>query len=289
MSDGIHRKFLETLGWEGQELEEFLPDWINAARFMQLTDGDVRRAVEEWIPAYWNISLAGVRKSVAACIREAADVAKMGRYLQEGKKVLYSTMPSSPVCITANKLAGEGKLHISYPYFVVTSVLGAFFNKDTGELFSGSCMDPHCHHCGMNCMRADSVLSGLIPKPTVTWNWGLQCNESPKTDEMIFSLGNTEWDNVLTTMPHDAPLGDSEADDDERVEYLKEEIRVSQEQVTQHTGIEVREEHLRAAVTEYMGYLRRMERLTDLVMNADPQPLTGNELALMGSRRPSGS
>ena len=282
MSDGIHRKFLETLGWTGQELEEFLPDWLNTARFLHLTDEDVRRAVEEWIPAYWNISLSGVRKSIAACIREAADTAKMGAYMREGKKVLYSTMPSCPVCITANKLAGEGRLEISYPYFIVTSILGAFFNKSTDQLFNGSCMDPNCHHCGMNCMRADSVMSGTIPKPTVTWNWGLQCNESPKTDEMIFTLGKAEWDNVLTTIPHDAPLGDSEADDDERVEYLKEEIRVSQEEVTQHTGIEVREEHLRAAVSEYMGYLKRIEHLTDLVMNADPQPLTGNELALMG-------
>ena len=282
MSDGIHRKFLETLGWTGQELEEFLPDWLNTARFLHLTDEDVRRAVEEWIPAYWNISLSGVRKSIAACIREAADTAKMGAYMREGKKVLYSTMPSCPVCITANKLAGEGRLEISYPYFIVTSVLGAFFNKSTDQLFNGSCMDPNCHHCGMNCMRADSVMSGTIPKPTVTWNWGLQCNESRKTDEMIFTLGKAEWDNVLTTIPHDAPLGDSEADDDERVEYLKEEIRVSQEEVTQHTGIEVREEHLRAAVSEYMSYLKRIEHLTDLVMNADPQPLTGNELALMG-------
>lgn len=205
MSDGIHRKFLETLGWTGQELEEFLPDWLNTARFLHLTDEDVRRAVEEWIPAYWNISLSGVRKSIAACIREAADTAKMGAYMREGKKVLYSTMPSCPVCITANKLAGEGRLEISYPYFIVTSVLGAFFNKSTDQLFNGSCMDPNCHHCGMNCMRADSVMSGTIPKPTVTWNWGLQCNESPKTDEMIFTLGKAEWDNVLTTIPHDAP------------------------------------------------------------------------------------
>ena len=92
MSDGIHRKFLETLGWTGQELEEFLPDWLNTARFLHLTDEDVRRAVEEWIPAYWNISLSGVRKSIAACIREAADTAKMGAYMREGKKVLYLSL-----------------------------------------------------------------------------------------------------------------------------------------------------------------------------------------------------
>ena len=126
MSDGIHRKFLETLGWTGQELEEFLPDWLNTARFLHLTDEDVRRAVEEWIPAYWNISLSGVRKSIAACIREAADTAKMGAYMREGKKVLYSTMPSCPVCITANKLAGEVRLELSYPYIILQSNLGVF-------------------------------------------------------------------------------------------------------------------------------------------------------------------
>ena len=54
------------------------------------------------------------------------------------------------------------------------------------------------------------------------------------------------------------------------------------QRVTSLTGIEVADEHLRRALDDYMSYLRRIERLTDLVMNADPQPLTGNELALFG-------
>lgn len=282
MMNDVHRDFLSLLGWEGDELEAALPDWINTARFLRLTDRDVRMATEDWIPNYWNISLKGVRMCIAACIKEAMETAKMRQYMDEGRKVLFSTMPSSPVCISANKLAGGERMHISHPYFIATSVWGAFFNKGADSLFCNSCMDQGCHHCVMNTIRADSLLQGMIPKPTVTWNWGLQCNEGPKTDEMVFSLENEEWDNVLTTMPHDAPIGYIEAEDPERVHYLSEELRASQEKVTSLTGIEVADEHLRRALDDYMSYLRRIERLTDLVMNADPQPLTGNELALFG-------
>jgi hypothetical protein len=191
-------------------------------------------------------------------------------------------MPAFPACIYANKLAGNGQLHISHPDFVMSTVLSAFFNKNCAYLSENSCMNPACHHCGMNCLRADASSDGVIPPPTVTWNWGLHCNEAPKTEEMIHCIKGNEWNDVFTTIPHDAPLGDVEADDMERVEYLAKEIRLGQEQVTAYTGVEVTREHLCAAMDEYIGYMERVEQLTDLVANADPQPITGNGLTLFG-------
>ena len=54
----------------------------------------------------------------------------------------------------------------------------------------------------------------MFPAPTVIWNWGLQCDEAPKTDEMLARLEGREWDNVLTIIPHDRPLGMDESEDD---------------------------------------------------------------------------
>lgn len=282
MSENIHREFLRMLGWEGDALESFLPDWLGAAAFLGLTDDDVRYSVTDWIPTYWDLSLRGIRLCIGACIREIAETAKLGRHLTEGKRLLYSNMPASPVCIRANKLAGGGQLHISYPDFLISTVLSAFFNKTYGGTQAGSCMDPVCRHCGMNCVRADASRDGTIPPPTVTWNWGLHCNEAPKTEELIGCLKGTDWHDVFITLPHDAPLGDVEADDMERVRYLAEEIRIGQRQVTAFTGIEVGPGDLSAAMADYLGYLRRLERLSDMVVTADPQPITGNELTLFG-------
>ena len=62
MKTSAHEKFLEMLGWEGDELKSFLPDWKRAAKLMGLSDKDVAFAVEQWIPAYWDLSLSGVKK-----------------------------------------------------------------------------------------------------------------------------------------------------------------------------------------------------------------------------------
>ena len=88
MENDINRRFLQMLGWEGEELESFIPDWELAAKFLSLTDKDIQNAVENWIPKYWDISLLSVRKMIAACVRETAELAKMNRYKAEGKKIL---------------------------------------------------------------------------------------------------------------------------------------------------------------------------------------------------------
>ena len=122
MENDINRRFLQMLGWEGEELESFIPDWELAAKFLSLTDKDIQNAVENWIPKYWDISLLSVRKMIAACVREAAELAKMNRYKAEGKKILYVNNTSLFACVYANKLAGHGELHFAYPDFIMTTV-----------------------------------------------------------------------------------------------------------------------------------------------------------------------
>ena len=93
MAETAHRRFLELLGWQGAELEAFLPEWMNAAEFLRLSDADVDFAVDEWLPQYWDMSLEGTRKCIAAVIREAVGglplnepeiVEWIGQYVAEG-------------------------------------------------------------------------------------------------------------------------------------------------------------------------------------------------------------
>lgn len=280
MAETAHRRFLELLGWQGAELEAFLTEWMNAAEFLRLSDADVDFAVDEWLPQYWDMSLEGTRKCIAAVIREAAALARTADYLAAGDAVIYATMPSSAVCVDANRVAGKGRVHVFYPYFIVATVWTAFFGRELDMQTTGSGMDPACQHCALNCLRADSELKKMFPAPTVIWNWGLQCDEAPKTDEMLARLEGREWDNVLTIIPHDAPLGMDESEDDERVAYMAEEMRCSQRQASQRTGVDVTDADLRRALQEQLDYMSRLEKLTDLVMNADPMPMMGNDLAL---------
>ena len=280
MKKDPHVRFLEMLGCKGAELEEFLPKWRKAADFLSLSDEDVEYAVEEWLPVYWDLSLKGVRMMISACIREVVELSRSQEYMDAGEPVMYINIPSTPMCINANKIAGQGKLHIAYSGYIMVLVLGAFFNKDSNVYGCG--LNNHCSNCKMNFIRANACHSGILPPPTITWNWGMKCGEAPKTDELISCLYGDKWKDVFITIPHDASLGEVESENEERVNYLAEKLRQAQKQVSEATGIEVTEDHLCASMEEYMLYMQRVEQLADLVMNARPQPVSGNELMLFG-------
>lgn len=282
MSGEMHETFLRLLGWEGKELAEFLPDWLNAARFLGLTDRDIEEAATVWMPKNWNLSSQGVKKCIAAYIREVAEIAKLEAYKADGKTLLYGNEPASPICIYANKLAGNGRLHISHPDYLIATVLNAFFHKHGSISGSAPIMNPACQHCVLNCMRADVSCHNRIPPSDVTWSWGIYCDEGPKTGEMIRCLCGENWNNVFITIPHDSKLGEVEVENESRVHYLAEQIKYGQHQISSYTGIDVTEAHVQAAADEYLDYLQRIEYLTSLVANADPQPITGNELTLFG-------
>lgn len=168
MKTGAHEKFLEMLGWEGEELNRFLPDWKKAAAIMGLSDADVAFAVEQWIPAYWDLSLNGVKKFIAACIRGVVEIARGGEYLARGDKLIYMNMPAAPVSGYANVVASGGRVHVFYPAYLMINVLTAFFNKyvnkveEKGE--SSSLRSP-CANCALNRFRMKTAWRGPCPRP----------------------------------------------------------------------------------------------------------------------------
>lgn len=161
MSENVHRQFLSLLGWEGEELEAFLPQWKRAAKFLCLSDKDVAYAVNEYLPTYWSLSLKGIRMMAAACIKEIVELSKTAQYIGAGDSVMYINIPSAPVCIYANKLAGKGRLHVSYPGYMMVMIRGAFFNKGAGCY--GNAVNGHCAHCKMNSIRANAIADGKLP------------------------------------------------------------------------------------------------------------------------------
>ena len=285
MKTGAHEKFLEMLGWEGEELNRFLPDWKKAAAIMGLSDADVAFAVEQWIPAYWDLSLNGVKKFIAACIRGVVEIARGGDYLARGDKLIYMNMPAAPVSGYANVVASGGRVHVFYPAYLMINVLTAFFNKyvnkveEKGE--SSSLRSP-CANCALNRFRMKTGLAGAMPPPTVNWSWGLRCSEAPKIDEMMQCLCSSDAPNVYVVLPHDVPSGEVEADDRARVDLLAGKLRLAQSEVSGITGVTVTDADVRAAAEGYMQYMDKVQTLTDLVMNADCLPISGGELALFG-------
>ena len=90
----INARFLELAGFEGEELEKIMPRWLETADTLGLSDDDVRYAVEEYIPANWDVKYRGVRKLIGAWTRELIEVAHTKQYKAEGKKIIYGILPA---------------------------------------------------------------------------------------------------------------------------------------------------------------------------------------------------
>ena len=280
----VYKDFLRLLDFSEDEMEHILPDWEQACKSLGLNESDVRFATDEWLPKHWDLSLHGVRMCIGAYVRELIELSKLSEYKARGDKILYCSMQSHPACVYANKISGGDGLHISFPDYLLTTVLSAFFHKHT-VLADGDtpCMNPLCGHCGMNSLHADARYKGLIVEPTVVWNWGLYCNEGPKTDEMMDGISGSHWNYVLSTIPKDYNSSIPEAEDSFRVSYLKKQLEEGQRRVSEYTGIVVTESDVLEAEEQYLRYLDKVEKLTDLVCTADPQPITGNELTIFSA------
>ena len=101
-------------------------------------------------------------------------------------------------------------------------------------------------------------------------------------DELINCYLNTDWNAVFSSVPHDTYLGEVEEENEERCAYIAAQIRDGQKQIEKVTGIVVSEEQIRSSLEFVDRFMRKVHYLHDLACHADPQPLSGNELSLIG-------
>lgn len=285
MCDNIYEQYLMNFGFSKKEVEMNLPSWLKACQILELSEEDIRFSMEEWIPSYWDLSLEGVRKCIGAYLREFIQLFRMDEYKKKGAKILYCNLPVHIPCVYANKIAGGEKIHICQPDFILVSVLQAFFNKTDFLPGEGAfTMGNNCWHCGKNRLGVEARCRGIIASPTVTWNWGLFCNEGLKTEEYIDSLDfGSERKYVISTIPHDMKFGMKESHNERRVRYLADRLRIAQQEISEYTGIAVTEEDIRKAEEQYFAYIDKFEKLMMLIYRADPQPVSCNNFTLFES------
>ena len=276
-------EFLEMWDFTEDEIRELYPYWQNVVDFIGLTDTDIEFAMNEWIPQHWDISLEGVRMCIGAYIRELIEIGKLNEYRDSGIKIVYGVSPSPIPCYRAIKMAGGEKVAVMYPDFLMSIVLGGFFNKLSLLSEDDSLLSERCRHCALNRARVNSSIRKIIPAPDVIWTWKLFCDEAAKTEELIRCLTDNQWNYIVSGLPHDAGLGEKEDKDSKRIAYLATQLKEGHRDIGKITGVDIENKHMYAALKEYSEYTRKLDQLTRLVSNTDPQPIGGNELALLGT------
>ena len=275
----LNRKLLELAGFEGDEVDEILEDWLFTVEAVGLSDEDIRYALEEYIPQNWDVKYRGVRKMIGAYLREMIGIAKTKQYKAEGKKLLYGILPAVVVPYTAYKYAGGDDIYVSFPDLMLVTILNGFFHKAAPYLLDAEAQGftYGCRHCPLNKMRVGAFSKGLLAAPDVIWSWGFNCDEGPKTDEMIQCMMGEEWKYIVSRIPHDTMFG--EADDEyERVKYMADVLKDAMDEISSVIDITPSEEDMKAALKDNGRYTFKIGTLVSLVCKSDPVPLGGNTL-----------
>jgi len=275
MAKDIYEDFLRLTGFEEDEVPQYLPEWRKASEKLGLTEDDIRFAVEERIPTYFEVKLEGVRKILGCFIKETIDLTKANEYKEKGVKIVYGILPAIIHYYYALKLTAPDKVFVSFPGEFLASVMNILFHKINPYLEEAerSGISYGCRHCALTKTRYAARRRGLIPSPDVSWIWGFVCDEGPKTDEFIQLYCDPEWKSCITRLPHDQPLGTEEDEVIERVEYLASQMRDGFEFVQKEIGIKVADEKVSEVISIWERYAAKVTELFYL-MASDPLPLS---------------
>ena len=276
MARDIYEEFLSLTGFEGNEIDKYTPQWRQAAEKLGLIEDDIKFATEEWIPQYYDLSLMGVRKMLGALIREIIDLTRANEYKAKGMKIVYGIMPAIIHFYYALKSTAPDKVYVGFPDLLLTVGLNGLFHKLSPLLEEAERAGiPYgCRHCALNKARYAARRLNLIPSPDISWIWGFVCDEGPKTDEFIKLYHDPEWKTYVTRIPRDQPFGAVEDENDERVEYLANQMKDGFLFVQKELGIKVSEEKIAEVINFWQRFNLKVSELYHL-MASDPLPVNG--------------
>lgn len=282
----LNIEFLKLAGFEGEEIEEFLPGWLKAIEILGFSDEDIRYAKDEYIPQNWDVQYRGVRRLIGTYMRELVEITKTQQYKDEGKPVIYGVLPAITLPYAAFKKAAQksekGDAYVCFPDLMLVTILNGFFHKAAPFLNQAEDLGftYGCRHCPLNKVRMTGYAKGILASPDVIWSWGLNCDEGPKTDEMIQCLIGEKWNYIVSRIPHDTYFGEADDAIEDRVAYLAEVIKADMAKVSEITGLYPTAEDLQEAIDEGNRVTFKIATLVNMVVTADPLPLGGNHLPL---------
>lgn len=276
----INIELLKLTGFTEEEIPEFLPEWLKATEIIGMTDENIRYAVEEYIPAHWDIEYYGIRRLMGVFLRELVEMTKTKEYKAQGMKIMYGILPSITLPFNAIKKAAKGNAYVAFPDLLLAVILNGIFHcaAPLFEAAEQANFTYGCRHCPLNKARFAGFSKGILAAPDVIWSWGLACDEGPKTDEMIQCMLGEEWNYIVSRIPHDTYFGDKEDEDEERLAYVAEVLKTDMQKVYDILGVYPTDEEMKEAIAENNRVVFKAATLTNLVGKADPVPLRGFEI-----------
>lgn len=233
-----------------REKEEKL---IFACNTFGINKSDVEFSVTTFIPNNYNIKYTGIRLALGAFLNEFIEISRLREYKKQGKKLLYGAMPARPTLYSCFCDATA-----SFPDYMLILCLNLLFANNT--LLDISEKYGLNKHCAINKLRYSIIKSEKIPVPDVMWNWGFGCDESPKIDEVL----------EINTVRGGIPRGE------ENIAFMAKTLEEGFYEVKKI--LKVNTSFDKADIFSVYGM--KIKWLQDIVLNSNPQIISGNELQL---------
>ncbi|MGI5976724.1 MAG: 2-hydroxyacyl-CoA dehydratase [Candidatus Limivicinus sp.] len=284
MNHDAYREFLKYLEFTDDDLKNDLENFKYVCGRVGITEERLDSARTDWIPNNWNAQYKGVRMALGVLVKEFIDTCMTPKYKAEGNRLVYGILPSHCNLYYALEYA-DPSIFVSFPDILLTMVLNGILHM-AGPFFEAAeseGLTPGCRHCPLNKMRYTAFMKGIIAAPDVIWSWGFNCDEGPKTDELIQNMLGKEWRYVISRCPHDSLYG---VDDDKvirKVEHVASELRSGFNTICDIVGVKVLPEHFKQANDDFLRVSFKVAQLTQMICRADPPVMSGNTLTVVSS------
>lgn len=201
----------------------------------------------------------------------------------KGVKILYGILPAIANYYYAAKNAGGEGIFIGFPDLLMVNTLNSFFHGaapflNVAEQYG---FTYGCRHCPLNKMRLGAYVTGTIAAPDLIWSWGFNCDEGPKTDEMIQGITGKKWKYHVSRVPHDSTFNEEEDMMETRLKFMSDQMKLGVKAIEEATGFTITDEHLIQANKDVGRLGFKCGMLTNLCTNADPPVLGGETLTML--------
>lgn len=267
-------ELLKLCGFEVQEINKEKSRIEKAFQKLGIGRADMEVA-ESWVKQNHDIELEGVRKLLAAWLKELIDLV-LAR--DEGKKLIYYGFPTITGPGMAIRAASE-EAYCACPDAILCHTLGQIFNKLTPILEAGekNGLPPGHSMCSLQQIRVGGMAKGIIPVPDMVLTSSYFCDMGSKTDELLHERYGHPAVYVDGSM--DSRWGEYPNYQPQRVEFLGAQLNKLFGRVKETLGIEVTQDAWNKAMSTSRQLYGGLSQLTKLMM-ADPMPVSQAEIEL---------
>jgi hypothetical protein len=272
-------ELLKLLDFTEDEIARETPRFEKAFEICTIDDTDIERAIER-LNTYFDMSSEGVRGIVATFL-----LAFNGYVLarEDGaEKIVYGEWPLPVQIMLAAKAAAPPNVLVGAPTQVLNVVLGQFFDKVTPLTEAGERMGQAAGnaHCALYQTFAGALELGILPKPDLLLSEGFFCEPPGAAMELLHTLYGIPVVHLDGNV--DSPWGHWPKPWERQVKYLGHQIERMLAEIERIIGFKITEEDKRQGNRLNALLFYNHQKATQLVAQADPQPISHVGLALGG-------